>query len=175
MEGIRVALLAMEARRRQLYNPFSFVEQSADPATSIVHFIQHGEGHALDVAGTLLADALKDSFDTNNLFLTELVPGNREVAADGDPDFDLVTDVARKIGVERLEGLLRQTGRPKGIGSPAYNASKTNGEETTSRSRRRRWQQYARPSRGHHLGPARRWRWRVRRLADRSEILGGDS
>ena len=33
MEGIRVALLAMEARRRQLYNPFSFVEQSADPRT----------------------------------------------------------------------------------------------------------------------------------------------
>ena len=106
-----------------------YVTQSADPASSIVHFIQHGNGHALDVAATLLADALKDRFDTTNLFLAELVPRNREVAADGDPDFDLVTNVAQKIGVEHLEGLLRQTGRPNGIGSPAYSASKTERRE----------------------------------------------
>jgi len=116
-------------RQGEIFCLVDYVEQSADPATSVVHFIQHGNGHALDVAGTLLADALKDRFDTTNLFLAELVPRNREVAADGDPDFDLVTNVARKIGVEHLEGLLRQTGRPKGIGSPAYNASKTKRRE----------------------------------------------
>ena len=33
MEGIRVALMAMEARKRQLYNPYSYVERSElDPA-----------------------------------------------------------------------------------------------------------------------------------------------
>ena len=82
-------------RQGEIFCLVDYVEQSADPATSVVHFIQHGNGHALDVAGTLLADALKDRFDTTNLFLAELVPRNREVAADGDPDFDLVTNVAQ--------------------------------------------------------------------------------
>ena len=138
-EGARFAELAREASEvvpsgkygdtfrpaGEVFFLAEYVSQGADPMTSIIHFTEHGQGFALEAAGTLLAGAIAQRFSgVPNLHVTALVPKDRCWAVADSPDFELAEDVAGKVGAVHVEKLLRQT-REGGIGSPAYNSSKS--------------------------------------------------